>query len=823
MSEEKAIIKMAMPLMLRARVENFLHDENRKGCDPRLFPAPVSLEPPFSPITYSDNFQNSSLCDEISYEAIPDSRQLVRLQVWLSPDQKYDWLKTEIFLKQLSQISHRIGFEIIGNSGKIHIGFLVHQDDIPFLDISCRGMFERCELTQAPSVEGFDALVDPKAQVSFMDYYPPPPYSHLLTSPNEFKVSPYRSLIAALMTIDPPDWGFYQALFQPVHPDHNWHRNVETLLDVEYMFKLISSQNSQRYLQQAPSGDLRQMAREVETKSHNDKPFYFLACRVGAISYRDPQRYLKSLSVFFNLFQHGRRPMGVITDREYRLHLSIEEIKTMFQRGVTYRPGFLVNSFELSGPVHIPNADILEFRTPRLNLINTVPVQNEDIHEGTPIGTYEYTGTVYPVCIPLHLRPRSTHIIGKSGMAKSTTMAHMILDDINRGMGVAVIDPHGDLIEDLLIRIPEEHIERTVYFDLTIPDYVPIWNPLQRSRGQDISRTTEDIISALKTVFHSGWGDRMEHLLRHGLYALLHIPGGTLQDLSNLLFKRDKKRLIRDEPLLKLLLQAVDNDVSRRFWEFHVRNYTAEAFDPPKHRLDKILLSGKAAVMLSQPDNMIDFRPIMDEGRILLVKLSLIGRELMKVLGCFILSLLHLTALGRSDVPEDRRRPFQIYVDEAHRFVTDTLEDLIVETRKFNVGLTLAHHFFSQFGNIKVDALSSVGTTIIMNVDRKDAAYLVKDLREEVSANDITQLNLGEAIVRIGTDVVKINTLGKLTVPSDNFKDQILQHSLSHYYQPEKLVRERIRNKNDRYSVANTHAIPPKQYDEEELTYDDGF
>lgn len=139
--------------------------------------------------------------------------------------------------------------------------------------------------------------------------------------------------------------------------------------------------------------------------------------------------------------------------------------------------------------------------------------------------------------------------------------------------------------------------------------------------------------------------------------------------------------------------------------------------------------------MLSPPDSLIDFRQIMDEGKICLVNLSLIGREMMEILGGFFLSLLQLTSLGRGDTQANHRKSFQVYVDEAHRFVTDTIEDLITEARKFKVGLTLAHHSFSQFGTMNVDALSSVGTTIIMNVDRKDAGYLVKDLREEMEVN----------------------------------------------------------------------------------------
>lgn len=823
MSVEKAIITRVMPLISLARVEHFLDEEKRKGCDPGLYPFPVALEPPFFPIGPPYHFPDDPNAFEVCPESVPRETDLVRFEVWLSPKEEPSWLKNELFLKQLTGINNRIGFEVIGNRKQIHIGFMVHREDIPFLETSFQGSFEEGELKEAPPPEVLKELTKVKRQISFLDLYPPPPYSHLLTRPEEFKISPYQAFISALMRIEYPDCGFYQALFQPVHPRHNWHMNVDTLLDIEYVLKLMSSQIPQRYLQQAPSGDLRQMAKDVETKSHSDKPFFALACRIGAISESDPQQYMKPLSIFFNLFQHGGRPMQFITDYEYRRFLSVPEILTMFRLGLTYRSGFLVNSSELSGPVHLPPSDILHSRTPQINVIETVPVENQDIQEGTPLGTYKHLGETHKVCIPLHMRTKSTHIIGRPGMAKSTTMAHMILDDIQRGTGVAVIDPHGDLVKDLLLCIPQKFIKKTVYLDFTIQGQVPIWNPLHRSRGQDIIRTTEDIIAALKTVFRSGWGDRMEHLLRHGIFALSHLPGSTLQDLSQLLFKRDRKSSIRDEPLLMHILEVLDNEVARSFWQHHVWNYDSQAFDPPKHRLDKVLLSGKVALMLSQPDCLIDFRQIMDEGKICLVNLSLIGREVMEVLGCFILSLLHLTSLGRGDVQAGHRKSYQIYVDEAPRFVTDTMEDLIAESRKFGVGLTLAHQFLSQFGTVKIDALSSVGTTIIMNVDRKDASYLVKDLGEKVEVNDLINLKLGEAVVRIFTDIVKIETLGPLKIPEKNYKEEILRYSLSQYYRSEKEVKESIKRKNERYNGAIVPVLTQNYNDDLECDFDQGF
>jgi hypothetical protein len=174
-------------------------------------------------------------------------------------------------------------------------------------------------------------------------------------------------------------------------------------------------------------------------------------------------------------------------------------------------------------------------------------------------------------------------------------------------------------------------------------------------------------------------------------------------------------------------------------------------------------------------------------------------------LGSFILSLFHLAALGRSQTAIENRKQFHIYADEAHRFLTDAIEDLIAETRKFGVSLTLAHHYLSQFSTKKVDALSSVGTTIIMNVDTKDARRLAKDLQELVHYEDLIKLKVGEAIARIGTDIVRFKTPGPLQIPDYHFKEAIIERSRRLYYKPLRVVREFICKKdsgcNRQYSL----------------------
>jgi len=796
MNIEKALISESHSYMFSAKARALIEEEISKGCKPDLSLEPVALEPFYQPILSRKEITEQNITNHSTSEDPPLKENLTRLKVWLSPEQTFDWNRSELFLKQLQSVSHRIGFEIIGNEKEITISILCCHNDLPIILAAFQGEFERCQLSYIENDSLNSIELQEWDNTIFYDYYPLPPYSHLLTQPDELHISPYEPLITALKEISEPAIGIYQVLFQPVSMSHNWHRNVQVLLDLEYVINLMAGLPfPQRYAQQTPSGDLHQMAGKTITKAHNDKPFYAMALRIGIICKdKNLKNYLSSISTISNLFQHGGRPLQHLTEKEYISFLSPKQIRDMFILGLTYRPGFIVNSWELTGGVHIPPAIILKYRQIPLETLETLPVRDKSLLTGTPIGECNYAGRTVTVCIPPRLRGRHTHLIGRPDMGKSTTMEHMILDDIKKDFGVAVIDPHGDLIERLLCLLNKKYIRKTIYLNLGDKEWVPIWNLLHTTPGQDLGRTADDLVGAIKSVV-MGWGDRLEHLLRHSIYALLQIPHATLLDVSNLLSPNsDESKKLREE-----ILKVIDSETARQFWQHDFKQYRKEDLGPPQHKLSKLLTSGTVSLMLSQPDNLINFRQIMDEGMILLVNLSSIGSETRDILGCFILSLLHLTAISRSDTPFERRKPFHIYCDEAHRFMTPALEDLIGETRKFRVSLTLAHQYLSQFTQKKTDALSSVGTTIIFNVDTKDAQYLKKDLQGLANVEDLITLNIGEAIARIGTEVVRIKTLEPLQIPKKNLREQIINESHRRYYKTVSEVRKAVRLRNNRW------------------------
>jgi hypothetical protein len=793
---EQALIAQAGPHVLSEMTKSVMAAEITKGCSSQIFQDCVALEPAFEPINVPPGFNSRTPNPDFAYEPLPTADELVRYQVRISPEQTFNWVRCEQFLKQLLSVNHRVGLEIKGNCEEIVISLLCHQRDAHMVSTSFDSKLEKCLLApfQKHFLSKYD--LDSWSNIRFYDFFPTPPYSHLLTRPDELKVSAYECLFACLAKIPPSAIGMYQVMFQPVSPEHNWHRNIKILVDMEHTATLVGNRGMVRgHPQQIPSNALTQMATEVESKAHNDKPFFAAAVRVAAVGDSDVQQYAESLALVGNLFQHGGRPLNYLTEYDYKQVFAIEHIRRMLMLGLTYRPGFLVNSEELAGLVHVPSSKIVEHLDRSFKLLDPITLADDALLAGTMIGTCTVAGVKRRVCIPEKIRLRQTHLVGSPGTGKSMLENNMALNDIKNGYGVAVLDPHGDLVESLLYQIPEHAMDRVIYFDPGDPNWVPLWNPLQKVPDQDIGRMADDLIGVLKS-FVTGWGDRMENILRHSFFALMHLSGTTFLDVSDML----RKKTPRSERIRKLMLEIIDNETARMFWQYDFDNYKNDELGPPKHKLSKLLVSGTVSLMLSQPYSAFNFRHIMDKGMIFLANLSNLGSEVRNTIGGFMLSTMYTTALGRSIIPVDKRRVFHIYLDEAPRFVTDSLPDIIAETRKYGISLTLAHQYLRQFSQSKIDALSSVATTIVFNVDSKDAGYLCKNFRKKVSAEDIIELGVGEAMVRCGTEIVRIKTPPPLKIPKKHFRDEIIARSRELYCRPVHEVRKIIRNRGERFN-----------------------
>lgn len=808
MALAEARLTAAWPQVIRRRYAEVLEREIVKGCEGVIWSEPVPLEPPFGSLAGS----------QIKAAATPPPTGGKRVRLWISPEREFEWNRAELFVKLLSAVRQRIVFELIGNAGGIACHLLFHDDDEAIIRAAFQGIHEDCAFSDT----AFSIPPDIPVQVS--EFYPPPPYSDLLSCYEEIESTPFETLLVALAAIPHdegnPTFGFYQCLFQPVHPLHDWHANIEQIVNLRYFMEMQDAlMLTRRQVQQPPSHDLRQSSLNVVTKAHNDKPFFATVVRVGVYGQRES---LGALETFLRLFRHGGRGLLTVAPDDFKASLSEDSIRNMVREGVSHRYGFLLNSQELAGLVHlIPSAVLEREDIPFETLEALIPselVEGSSPDNQTFIGVCRSQGNNIPVFIPQRIRKRSTHIIGASRVGKSTIMIRMIHDDISKGTGVALIDPTGDTWKDMVAFLHPKHHEKVIYFNPGDPVYVPLWNPLHVESGVPVNYIVEVFLNILRRV-SKDWGDRLHHQLRQGLLGLLSIPGrqATVMDLHHLLRQGSSE----SKALRQRIIASATNETVRHFWKAKGdidREFNKGDMLAPKNKLSKLLFSDHMQLMFKQAENAFDFRKIMDEGRILIIDLSDIGADSQSIVGSFMLHQFMAIAQGRHATEKTKRIPFSIYADESHRIVEgDAIESLITQAAKYNIYLTLAHQMLSQFDDRKVDALSTVGTSIIGRVDKHDSEFLAKDLRDKVQPKELLELPDYQFIARIQHDIVRMTTVDfdwENAYHTEHI-DRVKQHSFRKYYKSADDLRRELYESEGVVPVYDDQSIR-----EEDLSFD---
>ncbi len=330
------------------------------------------------------------------------------------------------------------------------------------------------------------------------------------------------------------------------------------------------------------------------------------------------------------------------------------------------------------------------------------------------------------------------YIIGKTGTGKSTLLETLIRQDIEAGRGLALLDPHGDLIERVLARVPEKRKDDLIYFN--VPDRAhPLgFNPLERVPADKRVLAASQLLEAFKKLWAEFWGPRSEHILRNALLALLEMPEATLADIQ---------KLFDDATFRKRVAERVANAQVRRFWLKEYESYPArlraESIAPLQNKVGAFLANPILARILTQPKSDIDLRACMDKGKILLVNLAKgkLGEDAAGVLGSLLTTCLAVAGLSRADIPQPTRQDFYIYLDEFHTFTTLSIASMLSELRKYHVGLILAHQYISQLDEKVCDAiLGNVGTMISFRLGADDAEILEKEFSPEITALDLMSL-----------------------------------------------------------------------------------
>lgn len=330
------------------------------------------------------------------------------------------------------------------------------------------------------------------------------------------------------------------------------------------------------------------------------------------------------------------------------------------------------------------------------------------------------------------------YIIGKTGTGKSTLLSTLIRQDMESGQGLALLDPHGDLVEQVVAVVPERRKSDCIYFNVPDGAYPLGFNPLERVPTTKRGLAASFLLEAFKKHWGKFWGPRSEHILRNALLALLEQPEATLADVL---------RILDDSSYRKRAAERVANAQVRRFWLKEYESYPArlraESIAPIQNKVGAFLTDPILNRILTQSRSAFDLRTVMDNGQILLVNLAKgrIGEDTASLLGALLVTRLAVSALSRADTPENNRRDFFIYADEFHTFTTLSIAGMLSELRKYRVGLILAHQYLSQLEEPVRDAiLGNAGTIISFRIGAPDAHMLEREFLPEFSALDLLSL-----------------------------------------------------------------------------------
>ena len=330
------------------------------------------------------------------------------------------------------------------------------------------------------------------------------------------------------------------------------------------------------------------------------------------------------------------------------------------------------------------------------------------------------------------------YTVGKTGTGKSTLLETLVRQDIDNCAGLALLDPHGDLVERLLLQIPERRKDDLIHFNVPDPECSLGFNPLESVPPLKRPLTADGLLQVFKKIWTDSWGPRLEHILRNVLLALLDQPEATLADIS---------RLLTDDAFRRNAAKRVANSQVRRFWLQEYENYSPsfrnQAIAPIQNKVGAFLSEPILNRILTQPKSAFNLRQIMDDGKILLVNLAKgrIGGNASSLLGAMLVSQIGVAGLSRAEVAEPERRDFYLYLDEFQTFTTASLSSMFSELRKYRVNLILANQYLSQIDPGVSDAiLGNVGTLITFRVGPKDAAFLSKELSPPFTPSDLTNL-----------------------------------------------------------------------------------
>lgn len=725
-------------------IENFYHWEI-KGRGYQLFPYTVNLEPTFrnfyhsySNPEYVDDGKVPSLIGQIfqnkkrvtteetieekppkAFEYTPFLKQFnIR---FLSKQNFNDSLTLE-FLNMLSESVDQISFEIIGKRNSIDIQIVCSVDDSRRIHNLLNAYFLNAVIIDS-DINNFPFNSDNKRLI--IDFG----YDEEFMRPINTSINGLTSVISTLDNLRNNEVVMLQIVFKGVQ--NSWANSILNSVSV----------GSNSFFPDSP---------EMLTcaKRKTSSPLFAVVFRVAVQSNTSWDAEKLANELILNIKTASKSEFNSLiplSNQGYSYESHLENLKL---RG-TNRFGMIMNSQEMFSFIHFLNSSKLISSESK-----TKAVPQSLINNDYRVGINRHYGVVKEVTLNDEQRLRHCHIIGSTGTGKSTLISNLFLEDVKKGNGCVIFDPHGDTIEEIIPHIPKDRLNDVILIDPSDSEYSFGFNLLSAKTEVEKIVLSSDLVDAF--IRHStSWGDQMTSVLSNAINTFLNSSkGGTLLDL---------KRFLLESSFRKEFLKSVDDRSIHYYWDNEYVLLKKGSISPLLTRLDTFLRPRIIRNILAQKEG-LDFNEVINGRKILLVKLSqgLIGEENSYLLGTLILSKIYQVAQARQLLNKSERYPFYIYLDEFHNFISPSINGILSGSRKYGVGLILAHQELNQIKdpNIYNSVLSNTNIRVCFRLGDIDAKKLESGF-SSFDSNDLQNLDTGEAIVRVGktTDDFSMKTI----------------------------------------------------------------
>jgi len=490
-----------------------------------------------------------------------------------------------------------------------------------------------------------------------------------------------------------------------------------------------------------------------------------------------------------NGFQSGPVETNLNFYNKYRWRVFLDE-------------GYVLNIEELASIFHLPNVSV---ETPNIVWAGSkkgeppadLPIEeNVSEEQLTIFAQTDYRHVMHKFGIKLPDRRYHMYAIGKTGTGKSTMLENMIIDDMQEGRGVAVVDAHGDLIKHLLNYVPDDRVKDVVLFSPADRLYPLGFNLLENVDPELKNIVASGVVGIFKKIFGESWGPRLEYILRNTILALLDYPDATMLGVTKILVDQDFRNRVIDK-----IQDPVIKDFFVSEYEKYDQKFRTEAIAPIQNKVGQFLSSSTIRNIIGQPKSTINIEDIMNNGKILFLDLSIgeIGEDASALLGAMMITKIQLAAMRRAILPEDQRRDFYLYVDEFQNFATESFAVILSEARKYHLNLIMTNQYIAQVAEeVMAAVFGNVGTLVSFRVGAPDAAALKQEVAPVFEEVDLVNLDNYHIYVKMSIDGVTSPAFSATTLPpeamANNNREQVIQLSRENYSRRREYVEEKISN-----------------------------